>query len=76
MSYSKYEKLILEKGANYVLSIHELVKREVGVNPTRSRRCKRRVLVKCHWETGKATRAITLEPEDLPISEYHKLYER
>jgi len=46
---------------------HTIVKREVGVNPTRSRRCKRRVLAKCHWETGKGARVMTLEPEDLPV---------
>ncbi len=48
-------------------SAHELVKREVGENPTRSRRCNRGVLAICHWETGKAVRVMILEPEYLPV---------
>jgi hypothetical protein len=30
----------------------------------------------CHWETGKALRVMMLEPEDLPVSYHHELYER
>ena len=39
----------------------------MGVSPTRSRRCKRGVLTRCHWETGKVVRMMMLEPEELPI---------
>lgn len=46
---------------------YELVKREVGANPARSRRCERGVLARCHWETGKAVRVMMLEPEYLPV---------
>jgi len=46
---------------------HTMVKREVGENPTRSRRCKRGAFARCHWETGKAARVMMLEPEDLPV---------
>lgn len=46
---------------------HESVKREAGANPARSRRCERIVHARCHWETGKVARAMTLEPEDLPV---------
>jgi hypothetical protein len=51
------------------------MKREVGVNPTRSRHCERGVLATCHWETGKAVRMMMLEPEDLPVFYTMKLYE-
>jgi hypothetical protein len=65
------EKLILKTGAGpYVLSVkHGPVKREAGANPARSRRCERGVLTIRHWETGKAVRTMTLEPEDLPVFE-------
>jgi len=45
----------------------------MGVNPTRSRRCKRRVLTVCHWETGKAVRRVDEKPGDLPISSTHPI---
>jgi len=47
------------------------VKREVGRNPTRSRRCERGVFTRCHWETRKAVRVMMLEPEDLPAFLHH-----
>lgn len=47
-----------------------LLKREVGVNPTRSRRCKRGVFAESHWVTGKAAKMMRLKPEDLPIFTY------
>jgi len=31
--------------------------------------------LKCHWETGKAGRVMTLEPEDLPVYNTAMLYE-
>lgn len=51
--------------------MHELVKREVGRNPTRSRRCEGGALAGCHWKTGKAVRVMMLEPEDLPVLLHH-----
>jgi hypothetical protein len=45
-------------------------KRETGANPARSRRCKRGILTKDHWETGKVVRVMMLEPEDLPVLNY------
>jgi|GEM_PF-3863880 len=51
--------------------MHELVKREVGRNPTRSRRCERGILARCHWETGKAALTMMLKPEDLPVLLHH-----
>lgn len=42
------------------------LKGKLGVSPARSRRCKRGVLAKYHWETGKVVRMIILKSEHLP----------
>jgi len=46
------------------------LKKETGENPVRTRRCKGGARATCHWETGKAARAVMPKPEDLPGADH------
>ena len=53
-----------------------MLNRETGVKPVLSRSCNAELVLKCHWETGKAKGAMTPSQENYLFNIHQLTYER